>query len=75
MINLAITIGNNPQNINKFLSSILFANGPIDPKQEAPTTPDTYTHAWGMKQAMMQIGGGNEEEAIAEEETTETNAV
>ena len=39
VINRAIIIGMIPMNSNKFLSSNLFANGPIDPKQAAPTIP------------------------------------
>ena len=64
MINLAITMGNNPQNINKFRSSILFANGPIDPKHEAPTTPPTaigipkYRIVSSLDQAHMSIAKG-----------------
>ena len=40
-ISLATIIGNIPKNSNKFLSSNLFAKGPIAPKHEAPTIPPT----------------------------------
>ena len=40
-ISLAIIMGMIPTNSNRFLSSILFAKGPIDPKQAAPTIPPT----------------------------------